>query len=114
MKELTVSAIDRQNILNNIGVVEDIQRYLGIGGMLFQGEYRYTKKQIAEFYVIDDSTIERYLANNEEELKHNGYEVFKGRKLKDFKIEFGWILEDGLMSLINKTESDNDKIINKR
>jgi len=96
MKDLTVSVVDRQNILNNIGAVEDIQKYLGIGGMLFQGEFRYTKKQIAEFYVIDDSTIERYLANNEEELKHNGYEVFKGRKLKDFKDKFGWLLEDGL------------------
>lgn len=96
MKDLTVSAIDRQNILNNIDAVEDIQKYLGIGGMLFLGQYRYTKKQIADFYVIDTSTIERYLSNNENELKHNGYEVFKGKKLKDFKDEFGWLLEDGV------------------
>ncbi len=95
MKDLTVSAIDRQNILNNLNAVEDIQKYLGIGGMLFAGQYRYTKKQIADFYVIDNSTIDRYLSNHEEELKHNGYEVFKGKKLKDFKQEFGWLLEDG-------------------
>lgn len=95
MKDLTVSAIDRQNILNNLNAVEDIQKYLGIGGLLFAGQYRYTKKQIAEFYVIDISTIDRYLSNHDEELKHNGYEVFKGKKLKDFKQEFGWLLEDG-------------------
>ena len=95
MKDLTVSAIDRQNILNNIKAVEDIQKYLGIGGMLFQGQYRYTKKQVAEFYLVDNSTIERYLANNENELKHNGYETFKGKKLKEFKAEFSWLLEDG-------------------
>lgn len=63
--------------------------------MLFQGEYRYTKKQIADFFQIDISTIERYLANNENELKHNGYLIFKGKKLKDFKTEFGWLLEEG-------------------
>jgi hypothetical protein len=95
MKDLTVSAIDRQNILNNINAVEDIQKYLGIGGMLFQGEYRYTKKQVTDFFVVDSSTIERYLANNETELKHNGYEIFKGKKLKEFKEEFGWLLDNG-------------------
>lgn len=95
MKDLTVSAIDRQNILNNMNAVEDIQKYLGIGGMLFQGEYRYTKKQLAEFYMVDVSTIERYLSNHEKELKHNGYLVFTGKKLKELKDEFGWMLDEG-------------------
>lgn len=95
MKDLTVSAIDRQNILNNVSAVQDIQKYLGLNGMFFQNEYRFTKKQAADFYVIDNSTIERYLAANEDELKHNGYEIFKGKKLKEFKEEFGWLLEDG-------------------
>jgi hypothetical protein len=95
MKDLTVSAIDRQNILNNTNAVADIQKYLGIGGMLFQGEFRYTKKQVTDFFMVDSSTIERYLANNEAELKHNGYEIFKGKKLKEFKDEFGWLLDDG-------------------
>jgi hypothetical protein len=95
MKDLTMSAIDRQNILNNLSAVEDIQKYLGLNGLFFQNEYRFTKKQLADFYVIDNSTIERYLVSNEAELKHNGYEIFKGKKLKEFKEEFGWILEDG-------------------
>jgi hypothetical protein len=95
MKDLTMSAIDRQNILNNLSAVEDIQKYLGLNGLFFQNEYRFTKKQLADFYVIDNSTIERYLVSNEAELKHNGLRNFKGKKLKEFKEEFGWILEDG-------------------
>ncbi len=95
MKDLTISAIDRQNILNNKNAVNDIQKYLGIDGMLFEGEYRYTKKQVAEFYQIDSSTIERYFLKNENELKHNGYVIFKGKKLKDFKTQFGWLLDEG-------------------
>ncbi len=95
MKDLTVSAIDRQNILNNKKAVENIQTYLGITGMLFQGEYKFTRQQIADFYAIDNSTIDRYLSQNEEELKHNGYVNLKGKALKEFKEEFSWMLQEG-------------------
>jgi hypothetical protein len=95
MKDLTVSAIDRQNILNNKKAIENIQEYIGITGMMFEGEYRFTRQQIADFYVIDSSTIDRYLSYNEEELKHNGYVNLKGKTLKAFKEEFGWMLQEG-------------------
>jgi hypothetical protein len=95
MRDLTGSAIDRQNILNNTAALQSIQTYLGVKGMLFEGEYRFTKQQIAEFYTIDISTIDRYLSQNENELKHNGYVNLKGKTLKAFKDEFGWFLQDG-------------------
>jgi hypothetical protein len=95
MKDLTISAIDRQNILNNKIAVENIQTYLGVTGMLFKGEYRYTRQQIKDFYGIDNSTIDRYLSQNEDELKHNGYVNLKGKELKEFKEEFGWMLQEG-------------------
>ncbi len=92
MKDLTASNIDRQNILNNPLVLANLRDYFGIPGMLFQDEYRYTKQQISEFYQIDIVTIERYLDNYEKELKHNGYDVLKGKKLKTFKVHFGHII----------------------
>jgi len=95
MKDLTVSAIDRQNILNNKPAIENIQSYIGITGMFFQGEYKFTRQQIADFYAIDNSTIDRYLSKNEEELKHNGYINLKGKALKEFKKEFRWMLQEG-------------------
>ncbi len=95
MKDLTVSPVDRQNILNNDNALNDIKEYIGVKGMLFDGEYRFTKNQIKDFYLVDDSTIERYLSSNETELKHNGYEVLKGKRLKEFKNNFSWLLEDG-------------------
>ena len=73
-KDLTMSAVDRQNILNNKIAIENIQEYIGVSGMFFKGEYRFTKSQVSDFYGVDISTIERYLSSNEEELKHNGYE----------------------------------------
>lgn len=98
MKDLTVSNIDRQNILNNPTVLDNLRDYLGVPGMLFQDEYRYTKQQIADFYQIDIGTIERYLESNEKELKHNGYVVLKSKNLKEFKNQFGHII-----NLSNKT-----------
>lgn len=94
-KDLTMSSVDRQNILNNKIVLENIQEHIGVIGMFFNGEYRFTKSYIADFYGIDNSTIDRYLSNNEEELKHNGYVNLKGKLLKEFKAEFGWMLQEG-------------------
>ncbi len=95
MEDLTKSAIDRQNVLNNMFAIEKVQSYLGLSGMLFRNEYKFTIQQIAEFYVIDRTTITRYLNSFADELKHNGYEVLKGTKLKEFKIEFGHLLNEG-------------------
>lgn len=95
-KDLTMSAIDRQNILNNKIALNTIQEYIGVSGMYFNGEYRFTKLQVCDFYGVDISTVERYLSSNEEELKHNGYINLKGKLLKDFKEEFGWMLQEGM------------------
>lgn len=55
MKDLTTSDIERQNVLNNRFAVDEMQRQLGIEGMLFEGEYRFTKKMVADFYGVDIS-----------------------------------------------------------
>lgn len=89
---LTSSAIDRQNILNNTEFLDNIQRFLGITGMLYEGEYRFTTVQIADFYEVSTKTIRRYIASSEKELSHNGYSVLKGQKLKEFKQLFGHLI----------------------
>lgn len=94
MKDLTISDIDRQNTLNNRLAVEAIQKEIDITGMLFEGEYRYTKKMVAEFYDVDISTIDRYLSINGDELKHNGYILSKGKQLKDFKLQFAHLINE--------------------
>lgn len=37
-------------------------------------------------YDVTDRTIERYLASHEGELKSNGYQILKGKKLREFKV----------------------------
>lgn len=44
MKDLTVSNIERQNVLNNRFAINKIQEQLDIPFMLFEGEYWLTKK----------------------------------------------------------------------
>lgn len=51
MKDLTVSNIERQNVLNNRFAINKIQEQLDITGMLFEGEYWLTKKWLPNFMV---------------------------------------------------------------
>lgn len=94
-KDLTTSTIERQNILNNRFAIETIQEKLAIEGMLFEGEYRYTKKMVADFYGVEERTIERYLETHSDELKHNGYILCKGKLLKEFKLQFAPVINIG-------------------
>lgn len=83
MKDLTISNIERQNVLNNRFAVQKLQERLDIEGMFFDGEYWLTKRMVADFYGVDTSTIDRYLSANGDELKHNGYVLCKGKALKE-------------------------------
>ena len=39
---------------------------------------------VASFYDVDIRTIERYVSDNTKELLSNGYEIIKGKRLKEF------------------------------
>ena len=94
MNDLTVSNIERQNVLNNRYAVNALQENLGFTGMLFEGEYRFTKKMVADFYDVDLSTINRYIAQYEDELKYNGYFLCRGKLLKELKLQFGHVINE--------------------
>jgi predicted phosphoribosyltransferase len=72
--------------------LQRIQKFVGLPGLLFEGEYRFTSKMVADFYEIDDRTVKRYLEKYEEELKHNGYILSKGNQLKELKLQFGHVI----------------------
>ena len=87
-KDLTVSPIERQNILNNRMAIPRIQERLNVEAYQFEGKYYLTKQMVADFYEVDIRTIDNYLSSNEDELKHNGYFLCKGKTLKEFKLQF--------------------------
>lgn len=83
-KDLTNSKIDRQNILNNNYAINEIEKACNIEGIFFEDKISFTKEQVAQFYEIDIRTLERYLEIYNEEFKSNGYDVLKGKRLKEF------------------------------
>ena len=95
MKDLTISNIERQNVLNNRFAVSKVQEHLDIEGMLFEGEYRFTKKMVADFYEVEERTIERYLEKHSDELAANGYVLCKGKHLKELKLQFAHVINVG-------------------
>lgn len=94
-RDLTVSGVDRQNILNNPYAVEKIQNTLDLPALEFEGERYMTRRQVADLFEVDDSTIDRYLAANEAELRHNGYVLMRGKSLKNIKLQFGPLINAG-------------------
>lgn len=83
-KDLTNSRLDRQNILNNEIAMDEIQQKSGIDGILWDGKTYVTREMAANFFEVDIRTISRYLEQNGDELSANGYQVLRGKKLKDF------------------------------
>jgi hypothetical protein len=93
-KDLTISNIERQNVLNNRIAVDTIRQKLQLPAMLFNNEFCFTKQMVADFYEVDTSTINRYLSSHDEELRHNGFFLCKGKLLKEFKLQFGHLIND--------------------
>lgn len=94
-RDLTTSGIDRQNILNNPYALEKIQNTLDLPTLVFEGDQYMTRKQVADLFEVDDSTIDRYLAANEAELRHNGYILIRGNRLKNMRLQFGPLIDAG-------------------
>jgi hypothetical protein len=84
-KDLTVSSIERQNVLNNRYAVEQIQKAAQIQGVVFEDRVVVLKDQIVDFFEVTPRTIENYLSRFEAELRQNGYEVLRGKRLESFK-----------------------------
>ncbi len=84
-KDLTNSALHRQNILNNSYALQEIEKATRITGISFEGKTVVLKEQVADFFEVTLRTVESYLSQYEEELARNGYEVIKGKRLKSFK-----------------------------
>lgn len=98
-KDLTTSALDRQNILNNSVALPKIKESLGVSALEFDGQFFLTKQMVADFYEVDVRTIENILKANEEELKQNGYQVLMGNSLKEFRLRFDAEIDFGIKTV---------------
>jgi hypothetical protein len=85
-KDLTVSQVDRQNILNNPYALQEIEKASHIRGVPFEGKTVVLKEQVAAFFEVTSRTVDNYLEKYSEELNQNGYEVIRGNRLKEFKL----------------------------
>lgn len=53
------------------------------------------KKMVADFYEVEERTIERYLEKHSDELAANGYVLCKGKHLKELKLQFAPVINVG-------------------
>jgi len=83
---LTTSQIDRQNILNNPYALWEIEKATQIQGIPFEGKSVVVKEQVAAFFEVTPRTIENYIDRFGDELRQNGYEVLRGKRLTALKL----------------------------
>ena len=67
-KDLTVSAVDRQNILNNPYALSEIEKATGIKGIPFEGRSAVLREQVMSFFEVSPRTIDNYQEKNASEL----------------------------------------------
>ena len=97
MNDLTVSNIERQNVLNNTYALQTIQKDLNVDGLHFHDQLLFTTKMVANFYGVDERTIKRYVQDYGDELRANGYFLSQGNSLKEIRLHF-----DGDINVPNK------------
>ena len=85
-KDLTNTDVHRQNILNNPYALEKIEAHFAFSGRQFEGKTVFTKADLANLLEVDERTIERYVAQHGDELGKNGYQVLKGKSLKNMRL----------------------------
>lgn len=88
MNDLTISKIERQNVLNNNYALQAIQENLDVNGLHFHDQLLFTTKMVADFYGVDERTIKRYVQEYGDELRANGYFLSQGNSLKEIRLHF--------------------------
>lgn len=83
-RDLTSSQIDRQNILNNEVAISEIQKQTQFQGIVFENKLYFTKTMVATYFDVEIRTVERYVNEYQLEFGNNGYEILKGKRLKEF------------------------------
>lgn len=107
-KDLTTSNIHRNNVLNNRFALEALEKEVAHPGIVFEGTLLYTKRMVADYYDVDERTIDRYLDTHSEELSANGYEVLNGTRLKAFKK----FVEDNVSEVDDVNDVDDINVVN--
>ena len=73
MNDLTVSNIERQNVVNNNSALQACQETGEVNGLRFHDQLLFTTKMVADSYGVDERTIKRYVQEHGDELRANGY-----------------------------------------
>lgn len=83
--DLTTSTFRRQNILNNPYALAEIEKATRISGITFEGKTVLLKEQVSCFFEVTTRTIDNYIEKYGEELRQNGYEILRGKRLSALK-----------------------------
>lgn len=79
------SKVSRDNVLNNQLAINELQGSIKVPGIILDGEYYITTRQVADYFNVTTRTIEQVINNNREELQKNGYRILSSKELGALK-----------------------------
>lgn len=82
MKNLTVSQIERGNILNNNFTIKEVYDCLDFTSVMFEGKFRLNRNMITNYFGVKEKTIDRFLNQYTTESGQNVYGIITGNRLR--------------------------------
>lgn len=83
-----LATMQEKNDVGSHYALQEVQTAIGLQGVEFEGEIKFTRQQLASFFGVTERTIGNCLKKNESELQKNGYDVLRGNRLKMFALAF--------------------------
>lgn len=103
------SKVGRDNILNNQLAINELQNSLDIPGVVLNGEYYITTRQVADYFGVTTRTIELSISSNRQELQENGYRVLTNKDLNRLKTAGATENNFGTLEFVSKLAVFNFK-----
>ena len=75
----------RLSILNNPFLIEKMTDQISARFTEFEGGYLLTTQQVADFYDVEERTIQRLIEDNRHEIEESGYRTIRGDELERFR-----------------------------
>lgn len=97
MNDLTVSNIERQNVLNNNYALQAIQENLDVNGLRFHDQLLFTTKMVADFYGWMREPLSVTFRNMGMNFGLTAIFLSQGNSLKEIRLHF-----DGDINVPNK------------
>ena len=103
------SKVSRNNILNNQLAISELQDSIDTPGIVVDGEYYITTRQVEDYLEVTTRTIDQVINNHRQEIEENGYKILSSDELSRLKSAEGTEKKFGTLDYVSRLAIFNFK-----